>query len=60
VERTISNSIRLLVRENRVLVVISISMGLLNESRGKTVRIGLVVRKLRVYEIIDLHEISQH
>jgi hypothetical protein len=60
VEHTISNSIRLLVRENCVLVVISISVGLLNEGRGKTVRIGLVVRKLRVYEIIDLHEISQH
>lgn len=57
VAHTISNSTSFLIREDRIFVVVSISMGLLNESWRKTVRIGLVVRKLRVNEVIDLHGI---
>jgi hypothetical protein len=58
VKRTVSDSTDFLVREERILVVVSISTGLLDESGREAVCVSLVVKQLRVHVVIDLHEIS--
>jgi tRNA(Phe) wybutosine-synthesizing methylase Tyw3 len=57
VKRTVSDSTNFLVGEEYVFVVVSISVGLLDESGRKAECVGLVVRQLRVHEVIDLHDI---
>jgi hypothetical protein len=44
----------LLIREDTILVEVSKTAGLFDESRGKTVSVGLVVGELSVDEIVDL------
>ena len=52
--RTVSDTLHVLVREDAILMEVRKATSLLDESRRQAMCVGLVVRELRVNEVVDL------
>jgi hypothetical protein len=57
--RTVPDAAHFLVVENAALVEVHESLGLLPQCRREAVSVGLVVRKFRVNEVVDLEHSKQ-
>ena len=58
-KRTVADAVDALVTEDGVLTEVSKSTGLLEEGRGKTVSVSLVVDELRAHVVPQLYDRQQ-